>query len=322
MVKKYVRFNYFSINMVPESIPTSMGNRTVASAWDMKELLDYLSVTGNQLDSVIDVGEYVAEFERETLIYDSTTDIYSFQLGKMRATGIPSLKTIGQPKKDIRLKDDEFIGEFVTIIFDPTFCTVGIQSNRYSLNVKQVELYLTELRARYNNLVGRIDGIPLKVEFQPILDIARAQTIGSADIFRKLTIKGTDAMADALARQGVLGEISEVIGQARGINFELTISLGQAPKSESLDNGVIREVIQGFHQMDEKDRPKVEIVAREEEAAALEVINLAAPTLTNIITLEVVERKGIGHEYIHQMFKEKYPHVRGRIAAINVPLEA
>ncbi len=321
MVKKYVRFNYFSINLVPESVPTGMANRNIGSVWDMKELLDYLSVKGNQLNSVIDVGEYVAEFERDTLIYDSS-DIYSFQLGKMRATGIPSLKKIGQPKEDIRLKDDEFIGEFVTIIFDPTFCTVAVQSNRYSLNVKQVELYLTELRCRYNNLVGRVDGTPLKIELHPILDIARAQNIGSADIFRKLTVKGTDAMADALARQGVLGEISEVIGRARGIKFELSISLGQAPKGESLDNGIVQEVIQGFHQMNEQDRPKIEIVAREEEAAALEVINLAAPTLSNIITLDVLERRGIGHEYIHQMFKESYPRQRGRIAQINVPLEA
>lgn len=321
MIRKNVRFNYFSINLTPEEVPDNLAGRNINNPWDMTEILDYLVVQRNILNCVINVGEYIADFERETLIYDQRANLYSFQLGKMRATGIPSLKRMGQPKEDLQLNDDEYIGEFVTIIFDPTVCSIAVQSNKYSLNVNQVSMYLTELRRQYNSLISRVDAVPMKVNLAAILDTDRVRTIGNADIFRKITIKGTDVMLDALAQNGVLGEVSELVGRAEGLNFEVSISLGRAPRCESLDADVVQEIIEGFNQIDENQKPKIEITAREDEDAALEVVNLMAPTLSNFVVLYVEERRGIGHQYIHDKFVENYTHPRGRIRNANRPLE-
>ncbi|EIM07961.1 hypothetical protein A1A1_02677 [Planococcus antarcticus DSM 14505] len=246
MARKYIRFNYFTTNLVPLGLPEEMGERYFAAAWDMTEILDYISIPRNTLDGVINVGEYIAELDRDTFIYDRQNNLYSFQISKLRETNIPSIKSIGNPKVDLTLSPDEYIGEFVTIVYDPTYYTLSIQSNLYSLNADQVMYFLNELRWRYLAEVGEQEQLPLKVALNPIIDPGRIDMAQTADIYRKITIKGSDISAEALAQNGTLNEVSELIGRAQGINFELTLSIGQAPKEESLDNDTIQEIIEGF----------------------------------------------------------------------------
>ncbi|KUF27512.1 hypothetical protein AMR94_23185 [Bacillus sp. G3(2015)] len=316
MPTKSIRFNYFTINLVPVELPPNMQGVNYAATWDMADLLDYLSVMDNEIDCAVNVREYIAEFDRHTIIHDERARIYSFQIGKLRENNIPPKKRIGIPKEDLFLQDDEYIGEFVTIVFDERYCTVALQSNNYSLNVNQVEIFLTEIRRRYKQLIDEEDEVTLRVELQPIVDATKVESIGNADIFRKISIRGSNTMADALAQQGTLREVSEIIGRAHGINFDLTISLGQAPKTESLDTDIIQEIIQGFNQLGDGDRPKIEITAREDDEAPIEVVNLLTPRLTNIIKLNVENRRGIGHEYIHAEFMERYPEQRRSITRI------
>jgi hypothetical protein len=320
MPVKQVRFNYFTVNLVPNEMPANMQGRNLAAPWDMTPLLDFLSVDHNIIDGVVNVREYIAEFDRHTIIYDPTARVYSFQIGKLRETNIPGKKRIGTPKEDLELQDDEYIGEFVTVVFDQTFCTVAVQSNLYSLNTNQVEIFLTEMRRRYKELIGEPDATPLNIELNPIIDTSKIESIGNADIFRKINIRGSNVMADAMAVSGTLGEVSELIGRASGLNFELTISLGTAPKTESLDPDLIQEIIDGFNTVDRTSKPKVEITARENEESPIEVVNLLSPRLTNVVKLHLQNRAGIGHEYIHNEFMEQYPTKRTKIARILQPL--
>lgn len=320
MPVKNVRFNYFTINLVPDVVPPNMQGRILEAPWNMQPLLDYLSVIGNPINGVINVGEYLAEFDRHTIIHEARQRVYSFQLGKLRENNIPPKKRLGDPKEDLLLEDDEYIGEFVTIVYDETFHTVAVQSNLYSLNINQVERFFTELRRRHKQLVGQPDQTPLHVELKPIVDTEKINMIGNADIFRKINIRGSNIMADAMARSGTLGEVSEVLGRASGITFELTISMGTAPKAESLDADLIQEIIEGFNQLEDVEKPKVEIAAREDIESPVEVVNLLTPRLTNIIRLHLENRTGIGHEYIHQEFMEKYPAKRTSIARIVQPI--
>jgi hypothetical protein len=322
MPRKYIRFNYFSVNLVPDGLPENMAGRDLAAPWDMTQLLDYLSVRANIIGGDINVGIYLADFERNTLIYDHQNNLYSFQISKLRENNIPSLKRIGTPREDIALEENQYIGEFVTVVFDPVHSTVGVQSNIYSLNVPQIETYLTDLRRRFKAVIGENDPTPLKVEFNPIIDNNKIQAIQNADIYRKITIKGSNFSADALAQQGTLNEVSEVIGRVDGVNFELTLSLGHAPRDESLNNESIQEIIEGFTNIaDVHNRPKIEISAREDFESPLEVVNLLSPRLTNIVSVVVENRTGIGHELVHDTFVASYQEQRRIIARVNRPIE-
>ncbi|PAM93576.1 hypothetical protein B4N84_17195, partial [Flavobacterium sp. IR1] len=267
---KKVRFNYFTVNLMPTEMPPNMQDRVADGPWDMTELLDYLSVIQNQIDGVINVGDYIAEFDRHTLI-EGTQGIYSFQIAKLRQTNI-SKKRIGDPKEDLELQEDEYIGEFVTVVFDSRYCTVAIQSNMYSLNTNQVEVFLTEIRNRYKEIQGEADPTPFMVSLNPIIDESKIDRIQNADIFRKVVVRGSNYMADSMADNDSLEEVSGLIGRAGGVNFELTLSVGIAPKTESLDADLIEEIIQGFHLAEVK--PKVEISARQDIESPIDVVNL------------------------------------------------
>ena len=321
MVRKYIRFNYFTINLTPIELPEDMMGRAINDPWNMRPLLDYVSVRGNAINTVVNVGQYLAEFERDTLIYDARNHLYSFQISKLRETGIPSKKRLGNPREDIELDNDEYIGEFVTVVFDPRFLTVGVQSNQYSLNIPQIEFFLTEFRNYYLEIAGIDDPIPLKVQLNPIIDPTRITAAGNAEIYRKISISGTNVAADALAQYGTLNEVSGLVGRARGFKFDLTISLGHAPKDESLDEGVIEEIIHGFNAINDNNKPKVEITMKEDNEAPTEVVNLLEPRLTNRWGMEVVNRTNIGHEAIHDRFAEEYTVPRTTIARLAVPIE-
>ncbi|KUF29975.1 DUF6731 family protein [Lysinibacillus sp. F5] len=321
MPRKYIRFNYFTIHLVPQGLPNNMGDRNFEAPWDMRPLLDFLSVRRNVIQGDVNVGNYVAELDRESVLYDVRNGLYSFQVSKLRENNIPSIKSIGTPRVDITLEENQYIGEFVTTVFDPTYFTVGFQSNLYSLNVNQIEVYLTHLRRRFNDIQGNADQVELKVELRPIIDNTKIRKIRDSEIFRKITIKGADYVADALAAQGTLNQVSELVGQARGVRFEVTLSIGQAPKAESLDNDTIQEIIRGFMNIpNENDKPKIEIAAREDIDSPLEVVNLLEPRLTNIVSFEIENRQVIGHEMIHNNFVEEYTVPRATIARVNRPI--
>ncbi|TAA67892.1 DUF6731 family protein [Planococcus salinarum] len=317
MPRKYVRFNYFTTNLTPLDLPVEMAERNIAAAYDMTEFLDYISIRRNPLDVVVNVGEYIAELDRDTFIYDAQNNLYSFQISKLRETNIPSIKRIGNPKADLNLNPDEYIGEFVTVVYDPTFYTISIQSNLYSLNADQVMYFLTELRWRYLAGIGEQEPLALRVVLNPIIDLGKVNMVETAEIYRKIVIKGSDVAAEALAQTGTLNEVSDLIGRAQGINFELTLSIGQAAKEESLDSQTIQEIIGGFRDIQVvEERPKVEVTMREDIESPLEIVNLLAPKLTNKISLVVENRRGIGFEYIHDMFVESYNIPQETIARI------
>ena len=204
----------------------------------MKPLLDYISVMNNPLDTVINVGEYNAELDRHTFVYQVNPEMYSFQITKLRDNDLPPLKTIGIPREELELEENQYLGEYITIVYDPIYHTVGVQSNIYGLNLNQVETFLTELRRRYRQLHNLVDQVDINVELRPIIDLDKIGEIRNANIFRKITIKGSNYAAEALANAGSLDEVSQVIGRIEGLNFELTLSVGNAPQDRSLDQQI------------------------------------------------------------------------------------
>lgn len=313
MTTKYIRFNYFTIRLVPEN----QHERGISNPWDMMPLLNYLAVLTNELNTVIEVGEYKAEFDRATFINQVNPEVYSFQITKLRDQNLPPIKTIGIPREELNLAENQYLGEYITIVYDPTYHTVGVQSNIYSLNLNQIELFLTEIRRRHKEAIGQVDPIPFTIELRPILNPNKVQEIRNAEVFRKITIKGSNYAAESLANQGTLNEVSQLIGQINGLNFELTLSIGNAARDISLDQEIIQEIIDSFRNLDElEERPKIEITGRLEENSKSEIVNLIEPRLTNRLKFELVGRQSLGHETIHNTFIEEYIAIRETIASV------
>jgi len=312
MARKYVRFNYFEVQLVPAdaAVRADLNDEEVnytADPWDMSAFLDYLMTNNETFRTTVPVGDEYAEIEKDTYDYDRRRDVYSFQLSKLRESNIPSKKKFGEIKESILLDQDEYIGEFISFIYDNTYQAAIVQSNLYGLSIKQTEHVLTELRFRYLDRLGRNEEIPLVVRLAPIIDRSKIQRVINSDYYKKIRIKGSDVMLDAALNEGsLISEARRLLNESSGVNIDLTISLGRSERTASLDEAVIRRAVNDFQQIAGNLRPQIELTALENEEAEIETINLIEPRMTDRIGIEVEPRQTVAHEYLYNNFIELY----------------
>lgn len=325
-MRKYVRFNYFEIQLIPAEaeVHEQLGEEYdyhAADTWNMTRFLDYLMVNRETFETTVDIGGEYSEVEKDSYVYDERRDLYHFQLSKLRETNIPSKKRFGEIKEEILLNQDEFIGEFNSIIYDSRYRSVAVQSNFYGLTVKQTEQVLTELRFRYLDAIGESDEHPLIVKLVPIIDRSKVERVANADYYKKIRIKGSDVMLDANLGDGnLMSEAREMLHEASGVNIDLTISLGRSARTASLDNESIARVIRQFRAIEGENKPQIELTALYNEEAETEVVNLIEPRMTDRIPIEVEPRQTVGHEYLLQQFLEKYDNRRPDIRRVLVQI--
>ncbi|URM31595.1 hypothetical protein LLY41_14330 [Cytobacillus firmus] len=336
MARKYVRFNYFEVQLVPAPIAlreelvegyqdirfNDEDEQDVADVWNMAPFLDYLMTHRDTFDTNVEMGDEYAEIETDSYLYDDRRNLYSFQLSKLRDKNIPSKKRFGEIKEEILLEQDEFIGEFVSVIYDNVYNSVALQSNLYGLSVRQTENVLTQLRFRYLDDTGRADEIPLVVRLAPIIDRSKIQRVIRADYYKKVRIKGSNVMLDAeLGEQSMLGDARRLLNEVAGVNIDLTISLGRAERTASLNDLRIRELIEVYTELPEEHRPQIELTALENEEAEIETINLLEPRMTDRITIEIAPRTTVAHEYLCNTFLETaYDQRRPDIRRVLMPI--
>ncbi|ARF69513.1 hypothetical protein B7C51_19345 [Paenibacillus larvae subsp. pulvifaciens] len=327
MAGKYVRFNYFEVLLVPAAIHVRAELEedfeiNAAATWRMERFLDYLAANHDKFNTNVNVGNEFSEVEKDSIFYDERRGLHHFQLSKLRETNIPSKKRFGEIKEDILLNQDEYIGEFNSIIYDNKYGALIMQSNFYGLTVKQTEQVLTELRFRYLDEIGENEDDPLIVKLAPIIDKSKIDRVMKADYYKKIRIKGSDVMLDAnLGENNLLCEARDMLYEISGVNIDISISLGRAEKTASLNDQVVRDALRQFSNVeDETRRPQVEITALYNEEAETETINLVEPRMTDRIIVDVEPRQTVGHEYLYQQFVVTYDERRSDVRRVMVPL--
>lgn len=302
MARQKIRFNYFEPQLVVEN------NDLII--WDMKNFLDTLLNNKRKFNASVILGDEVADLEWNSCEYDYSNDLYYIQLSKLRSKNIPARKKINQDKVDIDLADDEYLGEFNLLIYDPKINVLITQGNFYGLTVKQIMLTLSGLRMKINELKGTTDGdIPYIVNLAPIIDSGAVDKALNNEIYRKITIKGADfnAIADEDLDSDVLSRTVDALGEVHGVNFDITLSMATTPKNESLDSEEVRLMINDVLKLNNEKETDVgmHITSRRDEESSIEYIDLLTPKLTSEIVLDVKNRSTIGAEFIFVGFKEQ-----------------
>lgn len=333
MPRKYVRFNYFEVQLVPAPVVLRgelneeyqdiefVDQDDYADSWDMSGFLDYL-MTHREFDTNVAVGDEYAEIEQDSYSYDERRNIYGFQLSKLRDKNIPSKKRFGEIKEEILLEQDEFIGEFVSVLYDNTYNSLAVQSNLYGLSTKQIEDVLTQLRFRYLDLNQLTQEIPLVVRLAPIIDRAKIDRVIRADYYKKIRLKGSNVMLDAnLDDASLMGDARRLLQEVAGVNIDISISLGRAGRTASLDDTRIREAINAYLRIPEGERPQIEITALDNEEAEIETINLLEPRMTDKISIVIEPRTTVAHEFLFNEFVETtYDRRRADIRRVLMPI--
>ncbi|MGM0168035.1 hypothetical protein IGI39_003047 [Enterococcus sp. AZ135] len=302
MAKQKIRFNYFQPQLVIE------GNELVS--WDMKKFLDTILNNKRAFDASIFLGDEVSDLEWNSCDYDYANNLYYIQLSKLRSKNIPSRKRINQDKEDINLADDEYLGEFNLLIYDPRTKVLITQGNFYGLNIKQIASTLSGLRMKVNDLNEEPDGdLPYIVNLAPVIDSNAIDKVMNNEIYRKITIKGADfnEIADEDLNSDVLSRSVEALSKVHGMNFEITLSMAKAGKNESLDSEEIRRMIKDVLTLtNDKDLDVgMHVASRRDMESSMDYIDLLTPKLSSEIVLEVQNRSTIGADYIFNGFKEQ-----------------
>lgn len=302
MARQKIRFNYFEPQLVVED------NELIL--WDMREFLDTLLNNKRKFNASVILGDEIADLEWNSCDYDYTNDLYYIQLSKLRSKNIPSRKKINQDKVDIDLADDEYLGEFNLLIYDPKVNVLITQGNFYGLTVKQIMLTLSGLRMKVNELKGTTDGdIPYIAHLAPIVDSNAIDKALSNEIYRKITIKGADfnEIADEDLDSDVLSRTIKALAEVHGVNFDITLSMAKTAKNESLDSGEVRLMINDVLKLNKMKEADVgmHIASRRDIESSIEYIDLLTPKLSSEIVLDVQNRSTIGAEFIFTGFKEQ-----------------
>ena len=97
----------------------------------------------NLLNATIDLGDTKANVD--TVSWFEKSDVWVFKFMKLREDNIPVIVKENQESKAIPLEDDEYIGEGLHMLYDNNTGIAMLQINRFSLGLKRLESFLTEV---------------------------------------------------------------------------------------------------------------------------------------------------------------------------------
>lgn len=303
MAKQKIRFNYFEPKIVFEN-----NNNNKESKWDMVPFLNYILTHKNSFSGSFSLGDEISDLEWDSCGFDEKNKLYYLQLSKLRSKNIPSRKKVDQQKVSLNLSADEFLGEFNLLIFDPRHNVLITQANYHGLTTKQIETSLSNLRLKYKEEIGELDKQNISaVSLRPIIDNNAISYVKNNEIYRKIVIKGSDyqEIANDSLNSEALSSTIRALNEVNGVNFEITVTMSNNPKNESLSQSEVRNMIEDVVKLREnKVDVSMNVSSRKNEEFVLENTDLLIPKLTSSINIEVKNRSTIGAEVIFNSFKE------------------
>lgn len=302
MARQKVRFNYFVPKLEGMDGPIT---------WDMKEFLDYIINNRKSFRSYSVIGDEISDLEWSHCSYDLQNNLYYIQLSKLRSKNIPARKRISQDSTPIALNDDEYLGEFNLLIYDPILRILAIQGNFYGLTTKQIQQTLSNLRINYKAKIKQEDPeLPLLVNLEPIIDNQQINKITRHNkIYRQVVIKGSDykQLANTNLSSQTIDRAVNAVGKIDGVNFKIEISMARTPKGQTLDVAETKRMINDVLDINREIPGSVamNISTKKDEDSAVEHINVLTPTLTSYIVLEIEARRTIGVDFMYRQFLEQ-----------------
>lgn len=250
-----------------------------------------------------------ADIEWRDCMYDFDNGLYSFRLKKLRSDNIPAFTGMNTDSTDIILEENQFLGEFNLIVFDPHINRVIVQSNYFGLSIGQIELALSQMRLTFLESSGitfnRNDPGFVKLEF--LVDNESIASLENSDIYRSINLRVADMpnLATTPINSNTLHRVIELGNELGGVSVNIQVSLSHEQKERSLDETEVRELIGDIRTLNENREAKLSVKARSDIESPLENIDVLLPKLTSIVELNNTGRSTLGMEYLYTQFKEQ-----------------
>ena len=229
----------------------------------VSEILDHLSATNqNQREKLTTeiFGEDVIIVDMD---FDQRNGYYFASLVKLRPQDRIGIYKYGGERRDIRLEDDEFVGEEVSFLYDPSMKIMTLQRNRYGVSASGVEAYF-----QYFSGSGYLT---LRPVFTPdtYQKLLRQKVIHAIET--EIAIPDSEVFLDGKVEGWAVPDLQKLKEQLGALKIGMILTVDDARKSK-LDFRTAVRLVKGF--MSSKQTTKLKTRVRETEKSSIEDLNM------------------------------------------------
>lgn len=290
-VTRKVKFEYFEIVSKLKDDSEQSADRL----FDFQRWIDKAEKLSKLEERTFD---YYSERARlEKISYDDDKGCWLLNFVRLRETNIPLRGKIDQEVEPIELDDDEFIGEDVSMLYDPRLYIVMLQRNIHSLGPSGIEKYI--------NLLWNSE--KEEIFLRPIYYPNSFEKAMKAKIYRKITVKFAqlpNSFNGSELDDSPIKPIIQSFGEFKGITGEITIGIGQA-KRRILHPETIHKTLEAIGK-NKKLFKKVQVTLKEDEEKEVEILDLFEDKLYDYLIFYLENRQSLACEYVFNKMAEKY----------------
>lgn len=255
--KRIIRFQYYRI-MCKEKIDDIWGEYRVFN------LVDWIMrmTDKSMLHKTVDFNRVSARIEE--FKYDRHSDLWGIRFMKLRDTNIPTKVKENEAAEIIELKDDEYIGEDVVLLYEKKSSLAMVQCNRFSLGVSRLQEFIN-----FTN-----NDKDTKIFIQPILLLPERKSW-----FKRCNYKSIDISFANLGRwtekdndKQSLSSIISTVKKIGGLTAHIKIALGNT-RTSMLDRIESQNIVEEVYSNKEFIR-NARVKIRDDDDTAFEIVDL------------------------------------------------
>lgn len=179
--EKIVRFEAYQVNLIENKIEKECDISSLLKKIRESDLENRKFLYGGEQVELNSFGELTPN--DESFKKYKEMELYYFHMVKRRDDGLAIIKDREDEElKDLPLRDDEYVAEDITGIFDTDDCILFIQRNIHSLSVTGFEKYLNYMNKKIND-----NDIVIKIN--PVMDKNVIGNVGRKSTIKSITLK-------------------------------------------------------------------------------------------------------------------------------------
>lgn len=298
MPERNVKFQYFGmIRQVKEKNKWKGKGKLNIETW-----MDKLDIKG-LLNATVDLGDTKASLDR--VEWDKAQNVWVFRFMKLREDNIPSIVKENQEAEAFPLGDDEYIGEGLHMLYDNNTGIAMVQMNRFSLGLKRLEKFLTQIWEIENE----------RIRLRPFLDdVNFDQAIRRK--YKAFEVEFANIGQAELDERSSLSTIMSYFQKFYGVTGSIKISLGRK-KADTLNIEEVNRVITDA--LDDDNVSGLKLRVKDDDQRPVEEIDLFDNICKDIINFRFVAKTALSFEYVKASMVRRYEDRKDYLVRLMTP---
>lgn len=229
--EKFVKFEAYQVNSIYEKKEKECNISNLLRKISKLNLKDRKFFYGGEQVELNSFGELTPN--DESFKKYRGMKLYYFHMIRKRDDGLAIIKDKEDEElKDLLLKDDEYVAEDITGIFDTDDCILFIQRNIHSLSVTGFEEYLNYMNKKINDN----DKV---IKINPVMDKNVISNVGRKSTIKSITLK---VASNTIEKNGLFASIMPGIKEWDPNYVEIKLLSGRKKDAELCKEQLEKEI--------------------------------------------------------------------------------